>query len=402
MKTRYLVLLLTVAAALQHHASGQALRNRIDTITDGLVARFGPKLLDFCPNAPMRLAILNCTGCSWDSPGATAPQDSCGIEESIRVYDVASLRSVVFAALVVGTLLTFLTIPTISRDKKRQPKPVGRGAVEVLRIRARLRERAELARLWIVFFCANFFFAFFLSYIVLCETSITAQVHDATVLTVQIGLLAYTLHRYFAPIRSQMRRFRVSFYTSSPAFIGWLGAVLLILLPLLVVASWLLARRFSDSGNLIRVLPGRFSNTHYNLCYLNAVNVSKDARASTALQYLKGILQLLSAIIFLLGGFTIPWVLVRVLNLAAVYGLLVAQIYVGRPVLRVTGPVHIISEALAFDFVEISVAHLFAVFGLFEVLEHHLAAWKSRREGNLRDMDVAHTDVDQPERNESV
>jgi hypothetical protein len=389
LKRHACVSLLLVVAALAHQeriVSAQALRDRIDAITDGLVARYGGNVLNTCPQSPVRIATLNCTGCTWDSPGASPmlPEDSCAIELSVDFYDSAAVSSIIYTALVIGTIVTFLAVPQSRSNKLRLKLEVSGDfdaeAPKPVHLRRSFGKRAKLTRLWVIYFCANFFFAFLISYIVLCEASVSAQVHEATVLTLQIGLLAYTLHEYLAPIGRELPYFRLAFYQTTTRFVGALGAFLFIVLSLLVVMSWLCARRFSNDTNLGRMFPGVYSEKQYNLCFLNATEFAHEARWSTYLQYAKGVIQVLSAVVFLLGEFTIPWAIIRFLNLIAAYGLFAAQLYIGRPVLRVTGPFNLITEALAFDFVEISVAHLFAVLGLFEHLETCLSMRRSSRD----------------------
>lgn len=145
------------------------------------------------------------------------------------------------------------------------------------------------------------------------------------------------------------------------------GIAIIAVLLSMVFASWLLARRFADSAKIFISLKGRYDDDHYNLCYLNTFY--RHAQATTAVQYLKGILQLVSALIFLLGGFSNTWLAARIVNIALVYALTIAQFYYGRPVMRITSPVNIIAEALAFDFVELSVAHLLVWLGIMELYE---------------------------------
>lgn len=341
---------------------GKGVVFQIDEAEAGLVTRFGPDILNACPQAPNRIGALGCKGCTWLT-GEDKPTSSCSLEDVVGYYQKAAVSSWVFGALVVAGMLTVAVIP--HQESKRQiqqaPRPRDIG------LRMSLKIRKELALIWFIYFCSNFFFAFLLSYFVICDAVIAAQAHDATVLTLEFGLLVFTLKRYFTP-SGRLKDACFLLHNHSSKWVRRLGVVINVILPALAFSSWLLSRRFGGDNRFFPSLPDRFDAMHYNLCYIDAFY--KDARATTAIAYLKGFVQLLSALLFLLGGFTSPWLVCRILNLLIIYALAAAQFYYGRPVMRITGPMNIISEALAFDYVELAISHTFAVLGIIEHIEY--------------------------------
>lgn len=351
-------------AVLQKNVDGNLVRDRIEAATAGLISSFGPRILNACPQAATRIGALGCVGCSWETSKTSHPKQSCSLETIVGYYQHAAVSAWVFAALVGAGIFTIAFVPRSDHRRDRiqttQDRDVG------LRIPSKIRK--ELAMLWVIYFCSNFFFAFLLSYFVLCDVSIAAQAHDATVLTLEIGLLAFTLFKYFFP-GVKMKHGHMLLHNHNSIWMRRLGFIITLVIPGLVFISWLFARRFAEV-QFLPSLRGRYDDRHYNLCYIDSFY--DDARATTAIAYLKGFLQLISALLFLLGGFGSMWIVCRILNLIAVYTLVGAQFYFGRPVMRVTGPMNIISEALAFDFVELTVSHAFVVLGLIELVEYYL------------------------------
>lgn len=393
-----------------------AFRDSIDNATDGLIAKFGPSVLNTCPHAATRLGVLQCRGCSWHAVGSSSalkyPLDGCAMETIVGVQDDAVKSNFLFIALIAAGIIAIFVLPQRNSEAEelgaelsddglwvrsrngvlsmRPARELPRASVEELRISK--NERARLSVLWLLSFVGNYAFAFLLTHFVICEAGGVVQTHDATVISLQVGLWVYTMWRFHFPSGRLL--------ASRPLLKrcgGWTGKVLgrfiMWVLGILVLVAWVLSRRFTEGEKIWHVLQRRHDAKYYNLCFAGADGFSDVARPTTVLQYFKGILQLGSALIFLLGGFGRVWFAVRVLNLLLVYATLVAQFAFGKTVMATTGFAEILTGALANDFLEIAIAHALVVVGLCEVWEMH-ALSEGCAEGSAGSSDIAPPEVE--------
>lgn len=373
-------------------AAYTAVRDAIDSATDGLVEAFGAQVLNTCPHAATRLGVLQCTGCSWHA-AANTTYDTCALEDIVGIQNSAVQSNYLFLALVLGGLVAVFVIP--QRDPAIEGEEVGADlgddgrwkrmrngvlsmrvarelpSAEVEELRISRAERIRLGILWSVLYVGNYFFAFLLTHFVVCEAGGVVQTHDATVISLQVGLWGFTMWRFHFP-SGRLLASRPLLPRGGRAG-KFFGKLIMWVLGLLVLVAWVLSRRFGEAGGskLFDALPKRHDDVYYDLCYASADGFSKVARATTVLQYLKGMLQLGSALVFLLGGFGRLWIAFRIFNLAFVYSLLLAQFIYGQTVIATTGPAKILTGALANDFLEIAIAHACVVVGLCEVWEVH-------------------------------